>query len=167
MLWSAFFYLGLALVIAAFIAPKLLFRVGYKLYADTPLGQWLHQRSIHATLAAAASARPHSTAYCTDLRGFRVVALPCLRDNYAFLLIDAVTREAAAVDPCDPYVVLHAVQEHQCTLTHVLTTHKHPDHSGGNVRLLQELRGLQVLGESGFMTGDQFFFVTCFLGVGE
>jgi hydroxyacylglutathione hydrolase len=32
----------------------------------------------------------------------KIVPVPCLEDNYAYLIIDEDTREAAVVDPVEP-----------------------------------------------------------------
>jgi glyoxylase-like metal-dependent hydrolase (beta-lactamase superfamily II) len=63
-----------------------------------------------------------------------VVVVPILDNNYAYLLVDKATRNAAVVDPADPYAVLRAVQAAGVTLTHVLTTHHHHDHAGAAAR---------------------------------
>ncbi|CAB4271112.1 unnamed protein product [Prunus armeniaca] len=49
----------------------------------------------------------------------------CLEDNYAYLIIDESTKEAAAVDPVEPEKVLKAAQEHGVDIKLVLTTHHH------------------------------------------
>lgn len=50
----------------------------------------------------------------------------CLDDNYAFLVIDTGSMEAAVVDACDPFAVNRAVSKVPgIKLTHVLTTHRH------------------------------------------
>ncbi|RKP05871.1 beta-lactamase-like protein [Thamnocephalis sphaerospora] len=76
----------------------------------------------------------------------KVVPVKCLSDNYAYLLIDPATQQAAAVDPVQPERVLQAVREHQCRLTTVLTTHHHADHAGGNEELVKHRTNLHVYG---------------------
>ena len=61
-------------------------------------------------------------------------------NNYAYLLIDKATKACAVVDPADPYAVLRAVDSAGCTLTHILTTHHHHDHAGGNSELCARMR---------------------------
>ena len=39
---------------------------------------------------------------------YSVVAVPCLKDNYSYLLIDAATKTAAAFDPVEPAKVIAA-----------------------------------------------------------
>jgi hydroxyacylglutathione hydrolase len=40
-----------------------------------------------------------------------IVPIPFLGDNYTYLLIDHATRQAAAIDPADPYTVFELAQK--------------------------------------------------------
>ncbi|PKI33899.1 hypothetical protein CRG98_045729, partial [Punica granatum] len=51
--------------------------------------------------------------------------IPCLEDNYSYLVIDDATKEAAVVDPVEPEKVVQAAQEHSASIKLVLTTHHH------------------------------------------
>jgi len=79
--------------------------------------------------------------------------VPQLKDNYAYLVLDAARRSALVVDCSEPAKVLSALKAKAGlgvdALTHVLTTHKHGDHSGGNKGLVKARPGLVVVG------GDQ------------
>src|SRR5213075_446253 len=57
--------------------------------------------------------------------------VPCLKDNYAYLVICERTKLAAIVDPGEAAPVLDAVARHGVTLAAVWATHHHPDHVGG------------------------------------
>ena len=61
-----------------------------------------------------------------------VVAVPVLTDNYVWLVHNGATGETAAVDPSVAEPVLDAVAAKGRSLTQVLNTHWHPDHTGGN-----------------------------------
>jgi len=61
-----------------------------------------------------------------------VVAVPVLTDNYVWLIHNRETGETAAVDPSVSDPVLDAVTAKGWSLTQVLNTHWHPDHTGGN-----------------------------------
>nr|KAJ3412750.1 hypothetical protein HK105_002265 [Polyrhizophydium stewartii] len=76
----------------------------------------------------------------------RVIPVPVFKDNYAYLLVDTATREAAAVDPAEPDKVLRAAQEHGVKLTTLLTTHHHADHAGGNEGVIAAVPGIRVVG---------------------
>ena len=71
--------------------------------------------------------------------------VPCLSDNYAYLLRDADEGICAVVDPSEAAPVKAALDARGWQLTHILNTHHHPDHTGGNARLKQEF-GVQVVG---------------------
>jgi len=61
-----------------------------------------------------------------------IVAVPVLTDNYVWLIHNPATGETAAVDPSVAEPVLDAAAARGWTLTQVLNTHWHPDHTGGN-----------------------------------
>lgn len=61
-----------------------------------------------------------------------IIAVPVLTDNYVWVIHDPETGETAAVDPSVADPVLDAVAAKGWRLTHVLNTHWHPDHTGGN-----------------------------------
>ena len=61
-----------------------------------------------------------------------VTAVPVLTDNYVWLIHNGDTGETAAVDPSVADPVLEAVATKGWSLTQVLNTHWHPDHTGGN-----------------------------------
>lgn len=60
-----------------------------------------------------------------------LLTIPCLEDNYAFVIHDAATKETALVDAPEPGPILAALDERGWTLTHVLLTHHHWDHVDG------------------------------------
>jgi hydroxyacylglutathione hydrolase len=76
----------------------------------------------------------------------RVHIVPILFDNYAYVLVDEASGEAAVVDPAEPEPVLRTLAELGVKLTTVLCTHHHADHSGGNVALAQAFAGVRVVG---------------------
>ncbi|KAF9292186.1 hypothetical protein BGZ88_006476 [Linnemannia elongata] len=76
----------------------------------------------------------------------RIIPVPVLEDNYAYVLLDEKTSEAAVIDPVEPQKLLHMVQHLNAKLTSVLITHHHWDHSNGNVELLAKKPGLAVFG---------------------
>ena len=73
----------------------------------------------------------------------RIITVPCLQDNYAYL-IEAGTA-CAVVDPSEPEPVQAALRREGLTLTHILNTHHHGDHTGGN-RALKAAFNAQVVG---------------------
>lgn len=76
----------------------------------------------------------------------KVVAVPQLSDNYAYLVIDEQTKHAGVVDCAEAAPVLAAVAREQVSLRAVLPTHHHYDHVGGNTDLLKADPSLIVYG---------------------
>ncbi len=60
-----------------------------------------------------------------------IVTVPCLSDNYAFLLHDAATGATAVVDVPDPAPIQDELARRSWTLTDILITHHHWDHIDG------------------------------------
>ena len=77
-----------------------------------------------------------------------IVPVPQLSDNYAYLLIDGETGDAAVVDCAEAAPVLDEVRRRGVRLGAVLATHHHFDHVGGNPDLLRALPGLRVHGSA-------------------
>lgn len=80
--------------------------------------------------------------------GIEVLLVPCLSDNYAPVLHDASTGATAVVDTPEVKPILAAIEQRGWKLTHVLNTHHHLDHTGGNEEL-QRLTGCEVVGPRG------------------
>jgi hydroxyacylglutathione hydrolase len=76
----------------------------------------------------------------------KVVPIPQLADNYAYLVVDEATRRAGIVDCAEAEPVLRAVEREKMDLVAILPTHHHYDHVGGNRDLLAARRGLTVYG---------------------
>jgi hydroxyacylglutathione hydrolase len=75
----------------------------------------------------------------------RIVAVPCLKDNFAYLVIDEATRQAAIVDPGEAAPVEAALIAEQVTLVAIWATHHHHDHVGGIAALVAAHPGIDVL----------------------
>lgn len=65
-----------------------------------------------------------------------ILTLPCLSDNYAFLVHDAASAETALIDAPEAGPILSALDARGWTLTHVLLTHHHFDHVDGLADIL-------------------------------
>ena len=74
----------------------------------------------------------------------RVEIVPCLADNYAYLII-APNGEAAIVDPSEPEPVMDALRQSGATLRAIWNTHHHEDHTGGNAALCEAFPDLAVV----------------------
>jgi hydroxyacylglutathione hydrolase len=64
-----------------------------------------------------------------------IIVFPMLSDNYGFLIHDPVSGATAVVDPAEAAPVLELCAAHRWKLTHILNTHHHGDHVGGNLDL--------------------------------
>lgn len=74
-----------------------------------------------------------------------VLPVPCLRDNYAYLLHAAGSDRALVVDPSEAEPVRGALARHGLSLAGVLATHHHHDHVGGIAALREAHPGLDVV----------------------
>jgi hydroxyacylglutathione hydrolase len=61
--------------------------------------------------------------------------IPVLRDNYVYLLHDEASGATGVVDPSVAEPVLAKLAETGWRLTHILNTHHHFDHTGGNLEI--------------------------------
>ncbi|MEJ6392398.1 hydroxyacylglutathione hydrolase [Gymnodinialimonas sp. 2305UL16-5] len=75
----------------------------------------------------------------------QIVTIPCLSDNYAFLLHDPETGATACVDVPDAAPILAELSARSWTLSDILITHHHWDHVQG-VEDLVEATGAKVWG---------------------
>lgn len=79
----------------------------------------------------------------TKTTAFEMVVVPCLRDNYAFLVRNTATQETALVDAPEAAPIQAALDTRGWTLTDILITHHHDDHISG-VDALR--KGARVIG---------------------
>ena len=95
----------------------------------------------------------------------RIVPIPCLSDNYAYLLVCRETKEAAIVDVSEAGPVLDAIERGAGTqdsrkevssfvtredvrIVAILSTHHHHDHVGGNEEVRSRLGIDRVYGHA-------------------
>ncbi len=74
-----------------------------------------------------------------------VEQIPVLSDNYVYLVHEPLGGATAAVDPAVPEPVLERLAARGWTLTHILNTHHHGDHTGANLDLARRT-GCAVVG---------------------
>ncbi len=61
--------------------------------------------------------------------------IPVLKDNFIYLARDSASGAVAVVDPAVAAPVLERAQRLNWRITHILNTHHHPDHVGGNLEI--------------------------------
>ena len=74
-----------------------------------------------------------------------LVTLPCLSDNYAFLIHDPATGDTGLVDAPEAAPVLAALESREWRLTDIFLTHHHADHVDG-VAAIRAATGARVSG---------------------
>ena len=74
----------------------------------------------------------------------QIEQIPVLNDNYVYLAHDAVTGATAVIDPAVVEPVEERLAAKGWTLTHILNTHHHNDHTGGNLALKQRHHALVI-----------------------
>jgi len=77
-----------------------------------------------------------------------VTVIPCLRDNYAYLLRAPGSRQALIVDPSESEPVSRELAAQDLKLAGILCTHHHHDHVGGNEELLSRHGSVPVYGHT-------------------
>jgi hydroxyacylglutathione hydrolase len=72
----------------------------------------------------------------------RIMTIPCLQDNYAYLI--EAGGPCAVLDPSEAAPVREALKREGLKLTHIINTHHHGDHVGGNLELKAEFGALVI-----------------------
>ncbi|MGI9308534.1 MAG: MBL fold metallo-hydrolase, partial [Gammaproteobacteria bacterium] len=70
---------------------------------------------------------------------------PCLQDNYCYLIHDDAAGVTAVIDTPEVMAIEEALTDTGWQLTHILNTHHHWDHAGGNLEL-KEKTGCTIVG---------------------
>ena len=78
----------------------------------------------------------------------RIVSVPCLKDNFAYLVTCPTTGATAVVDPGEAGPIEAALAAAGLTPTAIWATHHHPDHVGGVAGLLARWPALAVIGHA-------------------
>ena len=75
----------------------------------------------------------------------RIKIIPCLQDNYSYLIIDESNNSACVIDPSESQPIINFVEKNNIKLKYILNTHHHFDHIGGNKELKKKF-GSTILG---------------------
>ena len=69
----------------------------------------------------------------------QVTPIPCLTDNYAYIINDNNSRTVGVVDPSEALPIVTFLKKQNLKLNYILNTHHHFDHIGGNIELKKNI----------------------------
>jgi len=75
----------------------------------------------------------------------QIIPIPCLTDNYAYIVKDSDSKTIGVVDPSEAKPIIAFLEKENLKLSYVLNTHHHFDHIGGNVEL-KKLYNAKIVG---------------------
>jgi len=78
----------------------------------------------------------------------QITPIPCLTDNYAYIINDNNFKTIGVVDPSEAKPVISFLKEKNLKLNYILNTHHHFDHIGGNTEL-KKMYDAKVVGFHG------------------
>ena len=68
----------------------------------------------------------------------KVHIIPCLKDNYSYIIHDEANDYACVVDPSEANPIINFIKKKNIKLKYILNTHHHYDHVGGNELIKKE-----------------------------
>ena len=68
----------------------------------------------------------------------KIQIIPCLQDNYSYLIIDEKKKIACVIDPSEADPIIEFLKNNKIDLKFILNTHHHYDHVGGNKKLKEK-----------------------------
>jgi len=74
----------------------------------------------------------------------KIKTIPCLKDNYSYLIIDEKKNIACVIDPSEADPIIKYLDQNKIELKFILNTHHHYDHVGGNQKLKEKYRAIVV-----------------------
>ena len=75
----------------------------------------------------------------------QITPIPCLTDNYAYIINDNNFKIVGVVDPSEASPVIDFLQQQNLRLDYILNTHHHFDHIGGNIELKKKYNAKVVV----------------------
>jgi len=75
----------------------------------------------------------------------KIIPIPCLNDNYAYIVNDVATKTIGVVDPSEAEPIINYLKKEKLELNYILNTHHHFDHVDGNIEL-QKLYNSKIIG---------------------
>ena len=74
-----------------------------------------------------------------------IVRIPVLNDNYVWLMREPQSGAVGVVDPAVAGPILQEAEKRRWKITHILNTHHHGDHVGGNLEI-KKATGCTIVG---------------------
>ena len=77
----------------------------------------------------------------------KIEIIPCLKDNYSYIIIDENNKKTCVVDPSESKPIINFLEKNNLKLNWILNTHHHYDHVGGNSALKEKYKA-KIIGFS-------------------
>jgi len=78
----------------------------------------------------------------------QITPIPCLTDNYAYIVCDSNSKTTGVVDPSEAKPIISFLKKEKLKLNYILNTHHHFDHIGGNIEL-KKIYNAKIVGFEG------------------
>ena len=78
----------------------------------------------------------------------KIEIIPCLKDNYSYIIIDPKNNNTCVVDPSESKPIINFLEKNNLQLNYILNTHHHYDHVGGNAELKKKYKA-KIVGFEG------------------
>jgi len=75
----------------------------------------------------------------------KIDIIPCLSDNYAYIINDDKTNTVGIVDPSESLPIINFLKKKNLKPNYILNTHHHYDHIGGNTEL-KKMYNVKIVG---------------------
>ena len=75
----------------------------------------------------------------------KINIIPCLSDNYAYIINDEKTNTVGVVDPSESLPIINFLKKENLEPNYILNTHHHYDHIGGNIEL-KKMYNVKIVG---------------------
>ena len=75
---------------------------------------------------------------------FELITIPCLSDNYAFILFNNENRSALLVDAPEAEPINKVINHKNLNLEKIFITHHHSDHVDGLAKILENHKAITI-----------------------
>eukprot|EP00928_Gymnodinium_smaydae_P023884 TRINITY_DN1952_c0_g1_i1.p1 TRINITY_DN1952_c0_g1~~TRINITY_DN1952_c0_g1_i1.p1 ORF type:complete len:334 (-),score=39.27 TRINITY_DN1952_c0_g1_i1:149-1150(-) len=103
-------------------------------------------RAASTLIPAASAGMGNAVASTLQKVGLEVELVKCLDDNYCPLIHHKASGATIVTDTPDAKPILAALKARNWVPTHILNTHHHADHVGGNLEIKREYPAVRIFG---------------------